>query len=159
MAGSWKARGEYERVGRQKKRFICQWCGKHFTAANAHPHKYCSDECRASAQKDYNTKWVANKRKQNGLTDEQLNKQRQRSKEYYVQRVWNSWVEEAETIIKIVENTSCQGYEVKNSVAKYLSDNFRKKKSREKNLDFSIIRSANTADKKIAESLGDTIDK
>lgn len=159
MSGSWKARGEYERVGVNRKNFVCQWCGKHFVAQNAHPHKYCSDECRVSAQKDYNTKWVAEKRKKQGMSKEQLAEQRERSKQSYAQKVWNMWLEEADTLIKIMENTSCKGYSVKNSIAKYLSDNFRHRTKREKSPDFSAIYSANTADKKLAESLGDSIDK
>lgn len=156
MADSWKTRKEYQRVGTRRKNFICQWCGKHFIAKNAHPHKYCSDECRVSAQKAYNTKWVAEKRKSQKMDKEALDKQREQSSRYYAKKVWEMWLEEAKNIVKIVENTSCKGYEVENSVAKYLSDRFRRKSSREKTLDFSAIRSANTAEQKIAESLGDS---
>lgn len=158
MAESWKKRGDFERVGKRKNHFVCQWCGKHFVAQNGHPHKYCSDECRANAQKAYNTKWVAEKRKNQVLTAEELDKRRKQSSKYYANKVWEKWLVEADNLVKIMENTSCQGYDVRNSIAKYLSENFRRKTKREKVPDFSTIYSANTADKKLAESLGDTID-
>lgn len=158
MTENWKKRGDFQRVGSRRNHFVCQWCGKHFVASNAHPHKYCSDECRANSQKAYNTKWQAENRKRKGMSKTELEKQRFRSREYYAKRVWNRWLEEADNIMKIVENTSCPGYDVKNSIAKYLSENFRRKGSRERVPNFNTIYSAQTAEKKLAESLGDTID-
>ena len=151
------ARIEFERVDGKKRQFVCQWCGKRFVPQSKHPRKWCSEECRASGLRAYNTQYQAEKRAKQSLSEKDKAHRNQLQNQAYARKVWESWKQAADDIIVLMQNTS-QGYDVRNSIAKYLSDNFRRRTTKEKVPDFSSIFSANTADKKIEESLGDGID-
>ena len=152
---NWKGRGDYERSEKRKNIFTCVWCGKHFRAKDKRIRRYCSEECKRNKLRAYNTAYVRKMRENN---PEKRRSNVNYSKNYYAKQVWENWVAEADKIMKLIEDTATQGYDVRNSVAHYLSANYTHRQKKV-SVDFSSIYSANTAKKKVEESIGDTIDK
>lgn len=99
--------------------YVCEFCGKKFTAEKKYRRKFCSEACRKAYLTKYNSAYVKARRENDAeFAQKTRDWAKKTSDKGYATKIWNGYLEHADAVLELAKMEDARIL-----IAKYLDQN------------------------------------